>query len=154
MREGSLQAQGRSRTALPGQGRRENHHDHVLARVLLGKVAVCLQLPRERKLLRQGEEEKGESKLAVCTVCVCNCSSCRHHGNRCLQAWVRGGLVCGVQGLEVRCMLLQVTVSRSGAGTSPLHTRDSAVRQWQVGCGIPQPSLLERSIFSIIANQG
>ncbi len=32
----------------PGQGHCwEKHHDRVLARMLLGKVAVCVQLPRE-----------------------------------------------------------------------------------------------------------
>ncbi len=55
----------------------------------------------------------------------------------CLLAPVRGGLVCRVQALEVESMLLPVTFSRSGAGTSLLHGNDSAVRQWQVGCGTP-----------------
>jgi len=62
-----------------------------------------------------------------------------------LQVRVRGGLVYSVQGLEVKSMHLQVNLSRSGARTSPLPGIDSAVRQWQVGCGTPQPSLLERS---------
>ncbi len=65
--------------------------------------------------------------------------------NCCLQVRVRGGLVYSVQGLEGNAMLSQVKFSCSGARTSPLPGIDSAVRQWQVGCGTPQPSLLERS---------
>jgi hypothetical protein len=66
--------------------------------------------------------------------------------NCCLQLRVRVGLVCCVQRLEVKSMLLLVTFSRSGAGTPLLPASDSAVRQWQVGCGSFSPQLIERSI--------
>ena len=42
-------------------------------------------------------------------------------------------------------MLLPVSFSRSDTGVSPLLGTDPAVRQWQVGCGTPQPSPLQRS---------
>ncbi len=51
----------------------------------------------------------------------------------------------GVPGLVLKSMLLLVTLSRSNAGASLLPGSDSAVRQWQVGCGTPQPSPLSRA---------
>jgi len=93
------------------------------------------------KAPRQEEEEKGQSKLAN----SCYPGDCRHQGDCFLHVRVRGGLFCCMQGLLVKYMLLPVTFSRSGAGTLPLYGSNSAVRQWQVGCGTPQPSPLERS---------